>query len=339
VAVGDDGSITVIGTFSGTATFGVGASVAIQRTASTNQEFFIAQFDSSGEPDWVVQANAAVMGGPAYVVRFSDGSALVSASFVSKPIFSPADEEQTTIETERIYTYGTYNVFLAAIAADGTVLWVKYLDGIDEFEFRAMSASLDDSGVFITSSLYSNQTFGVGEPNETTLSCDSVDCALVAKYDRDGSLVWAKSTLMKNGGGISDITCLSDSSFVVTGGFGGETTFGPGQSTETSFTSDGEGDIFLARYDGDGKLIWASRAGGCNPFVEQVLVNGEYLFQDQDHEETVPEYGQAVTTSPNGTIYMTGFATGEAVFAEGTDLESTYSTKGKSDIFIASFEP
>lgn len=64
---------------------------------------------------------------------------------------------------------------------------------------------------------------------------------------------------------------MPDGSAIVTGFFGhtdsglhlgGSATFGDGEPNETTFTSDGSDDVFLAKYASDGMLVWAKRAGG-----------------------------------------------------------------------------
>ncbi|HEX9744095.1 MAG TPA: hypothetical protein VGB30_01600, partial [bacterium] len=80
----------------------------------------------------------------------------------------------------------------------------------------------------------------------------------------DGNLIWAK----RAGGGFSDygngIAALSDNSTVVTGYFHSSSTFGEGEPNETTLVSKGGADIFIARYNPDGTLAWAKRAGGAS---------------------------------------------------------------------------
>ena len=48
----------------------------------------------------------------------------------------------------------------------------------------------------------------------------------------------------------------------VTGFFDGSATFGAGETNATTLTSAGDADIFVAKYDASGDLVWATRAGG-----------------------------------------------------------------------------
>ncbi len=48
----------------------------------------------------------------------------------------------------------------------------------------------------------------------------------------------------------------------MTGFFAGTATFGPGEANETMLMSAGSDDVFVAKYDSTGALVWAKRAGG-----------------------------------------------------------------------------
>jgi hypothetical protein len=98
---------------------------------------------------------------------------------------------------------------------------------------------------------------------------------------------------------------MSDGTALVTGYFSGTATFGG-----TTLTSAGSLDVFVAQYDPEGTLAWATQAGGVG-----------------DDE------GFSVSTLPEGNAFVTGYFMGEATF-DGTTLTST----GGLDIFVAKFE-
>ena len=105
-------------------------------------------------------------------------------------------------------------------------------------------------------------TFGPGESNETTFDECRQQCIFVAKYARDGNLVWVKQAGGTSGdsGTGSDITVDSRGNNYVTGSFEGMVTFGPGEPNETTLTSAGSNDIFVAKYSIDGILLWVKQA-------------------------------------------------------------------------------
>jgi len=71
----------------------------------------------------------------------------------------------------------------------------------------------------------------------------------------------------------------------VTGTFTGTASFAPG----TSLTSAGAADVFVAKYDGHGTLLWATRAGG-----------------------TQNEQGSSIAVDSLGNSYLTGTFSGSA---------------------------
>src|SRR5437667_314462 len=73
---------------------------------------------------------------------------------------------------------------------------------------------------------------------------------------------WAK----RAGGTAADqgygIAVGSSGNSYVTGAFSGSATFGSGEANQTILTAAGGTDIFVAKYNSDGTLAWAKKAGG-----------------------------------------------------------------------------
>ena len=86
----------------------------------------------------------------------------------------------------------------------------------------------------------------------------------------------------------------------VTGFFEGSATFGPGEANQTTLTSAGGFDIFVAKYDSSGALQWAKRAGG-----------------------TDLEVGVGIAVDGFGNSYVTGYFTGSATFGAGEANQTT----------------
>ena len=110
---------------------------------------------------------------------------------------------------------------------------------------------------------------GKDELNETVLLSDGNYDIFIARYNPDGTLEWSK----RAGGTGNDYgvgcTLLSDNTVVITGWIRDLATFGQGESNETVLTSAGSDDIFIARYNSDGLLLWAKRAGGETSYYDR----------------------------------------------------------------------
>jgi hypothetical protein len=127
----------------------------------------------------------------------------------------------------------------------------------------------------------------------------------VAQYDAQGTLPWVEHAMIAEAARINAMAVHADGTLTVAGDFSGSIVL-----DTIMLTSSGQTDLFVARYDGDGQVDWARRAGGPGP--------------DTAH-------GLAALAS--GGVLVTGEFTGSAVFGE-----ETVTTAGDSDAVVASYE-
>lgn len=128
----------------------------------------------------------------------------------------------------------------------------------------------------------------------------------VAKYDRVGKLVWVRQV----GGSADDFARAvvndSEGNCYVTGTFQSPTVDFGGETVKRN--SDSE--IFLAKFDANGKVLWVRQAGGSG--------GGS---------------GNGVAIGADGYVYLAGYFTGDTTFE---DL--TLKNAGFNDIFIARYD-
>jgi hypothetical protein len=229
--------------------------------------------------------------------------------------FGPGEPNQTVLTSS-----GYLDIFIARYNPDGTLAWAKRAGGVGG-DWGYGITTLSDNSTVVTGFFQDSATFGPGEPNQTDLTSAGTSDIFIARYNLDGTLAWAKRA-----GGASGhndeglgITTLSDNSTVVTGWFFGSATFGPGEPNQTVLTSVGGWDIFIARYNPDGTLAWAKRAGAA-PGSDR-------------------GYG-IMTLSDNSTV-VTGRFQGSATFGPGEPNQTVLTSGGPydSDIFIARYNP
>ena len=144
-------------------------------------------------------------------------------------------------------------VTFTPVALGQTLEWATSAGGINSD--RGLGIATTERGdSYVTGLFEGTATFGQGEPNETTLTHAGLGDIFVAKYDRDGALLWVTSaggTDFEQGLGIAT-TARGDG--YVTRWFIGTATFGQGEPNETTLTSEeadspqAEGDIFVAKY-------------------------------------------------------------------------------------------
>ena len=222
---------------------------------------------------------------------------------------------------------------MAKYGPDGALLWATQAGG-SALDFGVGIATSARGDSYVTGNFAGTATFGEGEPNETSLtatgSSDRISDIFVAKYGPDGALQWATQA----GGSAQDfgvgIATSARGDSYVTGNFAGTATFGEGEPNETSLTSAGSIDIFMAKYGPDGALLWATRAGGSVGHQAPPGAGGlDEVF--------------GIATSARGDSYVTGFFTDTATFGEGEPNETTLTATGSgdriSDIFVAKYGP
>lgn len=141
---------------------------------------------------------------------------------------------------------------------------------------------------------------GTAKFGDVSLTSDGMTDIFVAKYNKNGVLQWVK----KAGGASADsgkkLEIDSSGNVFVTGFFSGTANF-----DNTSLTSSGANDVFVARYSNNGTLEWVRRAGGSN--------------DDQ---------GNDLVLDATGNIYVIG------EFQGGTFGTKTLITSGANDIFM-----
>ncbi|MBL4656405.1 MAG: T9SS type A sorting domain-containing protein [Flavobacteriales bacterium] len=135
----------------------------------------------------------------------------------------------------------------------------------------------------------------------------------VAKYDSSGNNVWAFNigeTGFNSDG--NNIVVNPDGSFYITGSFYGTIDFDHGTGTAI-LSSNGNSDVFLAKYDSGGNYIWATSFGG-----------------------NTNDQGSGLTTDSAGNVFVSGRMSGASDFDPGVGT-TVLNSNGSYDFFLAKF--
>ena len=315
-----DGSSLVTGTFLGNAIFGPGEIGETTLTAAGYAfNIFVARYNPDGTLTWAKRAGGVDPAIGFGIAALADGSALVTGVFEGSATFGPGEAGETTFPSA---SEQYVNMFVARYNPDGALVWVISTgnDGIGIYGMDMGIAALADGSALVTGQFYNSITFGSGEVNETTLTSAGFDDIFIARFNPDGSLAGAKSA----GGEEYDegyaIAALSDGSALVTGSFWGKATFGPGEAGETMLTSAQCGEIFVARYNTDGTLVWAKQTKGTETYCDFTGGNGIAALTD-------------------GSALVTGKFADSVTFGPGEAEETTLPAAAKNDIFVAQYNP
>jgi hypothetical protein len=299
VATDTSGNVFVTGSFkSPTITFGATTLTNAENTGNSN-DIFIAKYDAAGTVLWAKRAGGTNTDEGWGIATDASGNVYVSGYFKSTTITSGT----TTLTNAD--SSGSADIFIAKYDAAGTTLWAERAGGTD-YDW-GHSVSTDASGnVYITGEFIS-ATITFGTITLTNATNSNFPDMFIAKYDAAGTMLWAE----RAGGtdidyGYSVATDTSGNVYVM-GGFNSSTiTFGT-----TTLTNAGNGDIFIAKYDAAGIVLWAKSAGG-----------------------TIADEGLGIATDASGNVYVTGrFQSSTITFGTTTLINA-----GSADIFIAKYD-
>jgi hypothetical protein len=256
IGVDTNGNVYVTGQFFGNASFGTNIVSAL-----TNQEFFLAKYDSSGTVQWVRQSTG---GNGTSCLGWSDGvygtGLAVDGAGNSYGVGFAANV--TTCGT--MIKFGTNSLlntnvdgastFLVKYDNGGNVKWLQLLSSSNEV--YATKVAVESVNVYVRGGF--QQNLRIGTSNLTATS--SEDC-FVAKFSdpNAGLLMWVQRTTGAQSaeGGVA--VDQSDNVYISGPFVGGSMNF-----DGIVLTNAGSFDAFLAKYNSLGAIQWAKRAGGTN---------------------------------------------------------------------------
>ncbi len=262
--------------------------------AAGGTDLFVAKYDALGALQWVNQAGGQANDEAFGVVTDESGSVYVTGYF----------RDTIDFEGNKLYAAGLFDddIFLAKYLADGTFSWVRQLGGAGSDIAYDIAAS-SDGHVYLTGRFSERLTAPINDIGApfTFLSKGGFDI-FVAKYNADG-----ERTSISQYGGIGydsaqAIALDNDGNYYLTGFFNGTIELGDQQ-----LMSNGDFDLFVAKFDSNNTTLWANNAGGA------------YI-----------DLATAIDLDVDGNAYITGSYEDMAFFEDST-IESI----GSTDYFLA----
>jgi hypothetical protein len=244
---------------------------------------FVAKYDPRGVCVW-----ARRPGGRSLALDPA-GNVLVSGEYFGTVAFGP------TVATSA----GGADIFLLKYDNAGTLLWSRQFGGTQDD--NGTRVATDTAGnIYLAGDFRQSVAFGTN----TLTSAGGSDFYLL-KFDPSGALLWARQA--GGAGNESNVRVAVDAAgnALVTGAFQGTAAFGT-----NTLVSLGGNDVFIAKFDPAGNVLWARQAGG----------SGD-------------DSGNELTVGPAGSVFVAGEFTGVAGFG-GTNLNGL----GGTDAFVAQYD-
>jgi hypothetical protein len=355
IAADATGNIYATGYFSGPS-FVVGSTTLTNGSAGSKQ-FFITKYSRTGQVIWASAAGGNDDDEGTSIAVDGTGNIYVCGNYES-PTITFGSSVLTNSSNP-----GQGDIFLVKYNSAGTVQWAKSIGGGLQDDANGVAA--DASGNVCLTGSYSSLSLLFG--NFGVVNSGLTD-AFVAKYNSSGVALWAKNI---GGGQIdngNDVAIDNNGNVYVTGDYNSTTipTYSP------SLTNAGGFDVFFAKYDASGSIIYGLKFGGsgnesstsiyaqgngeyfiCGYFESASLVFGSTtlnnavtrsMFLTKFNTAGAPQWAQKANGSQNGfprdlagdaaNIYMTGAFDQSSV----TFGSSALSNGGSLDAFVVKYD-
>ena len=247
--IAGDGSLRILGSFTGTVSFGPGEVNETELVAEVS-DTFLASYSDAGELMWVkriggspLTSATSIPGRGADLRVTADGTTLVVAS--GGLIVAPGEPEEMSLGS---------GVNVARYDASGALLGTASIGGGGRLAQAALSG---DGDLFVGGMFTDMITFASGQANETTLTGsafpDSAETYL-ARLTPIGELKWAKQANLGQKGAVHGLGVAADGTFRLLAQYFLQSTLGPGELGAVQLTA---GSSLIANYNGDGSVISA----------------------------------------------------------------------------------
>ncbi len=286
------GNVYVTGYFQST-------SISFSTTTLTNTAFstniFVVKYDASGNLVWAKTTSGGNAVRGRSISSDASGNVYVTGEFGTSTL---------TVGTSTLTSSGILDILVIKYDVAGNVLWAKGAGGSQNDYGNGIS--VDGTGnVFVTGYFISNSiTCGTN-----TLTNSGANDLFLIQYDASGNVQWAKRAGGSGNDVSNSVSAESGGNAYITGSF--ESTISIGTTTLVNAGFAGSTDIFIAKYDGTGNVLWAKSIGANSNDV-----------------------GYSITTHTSGNVYVTGSFFSFPIVIGTTTLTNS----GSDDIFIAKYD-
>lgn len=277
-------------------------------------------------PQWVsIAADPDALGQTNQNMVIAQGHIYVITTFRGAADFAPGPGATRLVTQTQ--TQVDADIAIAKYDLDGNVLWVKQIGGTDEDQ--AYGITVDAAGnVYVTGGFRKTVDFNPGagvfeltatgaDPAKGGTPSSTDDDIFILKLTTNGDFVWAHAF----GALTADLGYAikaHGSHIYVTGEFRRTVDFDPGEDEHNLSATPGtpgalntSAEIFVAKYDLDGKYVWAKSMGGTGnerPYALDVDASGNVY--------TIGSFPGTANFNPDGTFNITSLANNDAFISK-----------------------
>lgn len=261
-----------------------------------NHDIFLASYSPSGSLNWIRTAGGYTGDYATCVATDKTSSVYIAGEIEGDNAKIVFPGSATTLQC-----ISSNDIFLAKYSLSGNLIWARSAGGYD-YE-KALGITYDGIGnVYICGLFRGSAKFG----GVSTIYSSGDNDIFIAKYDKDGNFKWVRKAGSAGRDEAKSITCDASGNIYITGLYKNGCQFG----NQTLYAPNGFFNLFLARYDTNGNLIWVKSGGG-----------------------NYDDVGWGVTAASNGKIYVAGEFNATATFSG----QSIW-TSGSADVLVACYD-
>lgn len=348
ITVDTAGNCYVTGEFTDEAVF---ADQSVKSRGS--MDFVLAKYSPDGKLLWLQTAGGTEIDRGYSVSVDAAGNAYVTGHFQS-PTFQIGDKTFTN--------RGDYDYFVAKFDSNGNFQWA-HSGGGTGYDYGHGIAVTGKGDAYVTGSFSGQVTLG-----SASSKSENGKSIFVAKYDTTGKLTWSHLAGNSQGQSGHNIAVGANGDCYVSGYVSGTVTLNGHEFGSPTRVKD----IFVARVNPDGKVLWATTAGGesdglstgvavdvqgnCfltgmftkkarfgnttlvsageyDVFVARINADGKPAWAYSGGGENI-DYGLGVATDQYGNCYITGEFTNDVNF-----MDKHLTGLGGRDLYVARFSP
>ncbi|MFL5764124.1 MAG: T9SS type A sorting domain-containing protein [Bacteroidia bacterium] len=267
-------------------------------TCAGNHDIFLVRYSPTGTVDWI-RTGGGSLGDYAHALSIdASGNLLVAGEIEGYGNLITFPGSSITLNS-----VGDNDVFLAKYNSSGDLLWAKS-EGAYQSE-KALGVASDPSGNIYICGYFTDTT----RFNGVTYLSNGGHDVFLAKYDANGNFLWFKKAGGPGREEALNVKCDASGNVYVCGMHSANAVFDT-QTLTAGSTSYPDLDIFLAKYDASGNLLWVKSPGS-------------------DYDDVA----WSMVVDNTGQIFITGEYNAYAVFDS-----YALTTTGNADVFVASYD-
>jgi len=292
----------------------------LTNAAAGSDDTFIAKYDGAGIGIWATRISSTNTDQPVNMILDSTNNVYISGQYrANVTLYNSSGTSFTTLTN----VGGSFDTFIAKYDGAGIGIWATRIAGTGNDQ--PVNMILDSTNnVYISGAYSANVTLynssGTSFTTLTNAAAGSFD-TFIAKYDGAGIQIWATRISSTNTDVPVNMILDSTNNVYISGYYRANVTLYNSNGTSfTTLTNNFTGvsnQIFIAKYDGAGIGIWATRITGSDT---QISVN---MILDSTNNVYISGY-----YNTNLTLYN----------SSGTSFTTLTNVGGSFDIFIAKYD-